>query len=357
MPLHAPTRAQSASAPHRTAYQARTPLPPVPRLALPPAADSPELHKVIHGLLERQLFPLTVGAPGAPEPETAHALLAASPQGAPAVLRTAWACLGLVTRGLVMRGHPAGDGVLAGVLGMLSEADAELAAGDADVAMETGAGACAWPAPQGGLVVRQAARLFGEILRSPRDASKEQLDDCTAAESQQQPPGAAAAAAAASPPTLPGLTSEAHAVARPLWQQRFYTMQSGALLRALTSLPAAAASLAPPGSQGGVPGEGEGEGAGPTPPLILALSHLISGAPPGVLRADWRRVLPWVPRCLAAVLAGWRWRRRQQAGAPDLGAAGSEGEAEERGLVLALLDVVCEALMAEEGAAAGQASP
>jgi hypothetical protein len=178
--------------------------------------------------------------------------------------------------------------------------------------------------------------LFGDILRSPVVAP-------------QPGPGVGSQPAPVTGPSwpLPGLSPEAHAVARPLWQQRFFTVQSAALLRALRPPPPSspATSAAAAGNASGRLGEEEGEG--PASPLTLALSHLIGAAPSGVLRADWPRMLPWVPRCLAAVLGGWRQRRGAASGA---GGAGEEGA--DSGLVLALLDAMCEALMVEEGVCA-----
>ena len=90
-------------------------------------------------------------------------------------------------------------------------------------------------------------------------------------------------------------------------------------------------------------------------PLLLALAHLLQAAPPGVLRAAWPQLLPWVPRCLATLLADEQGSSAGAAAAKEQGvseagwAAVGGGRGEEGGLVLGLVDVMCEALMAEEG--------
>lgn len=319
-------------------------------------ADSANLHKAIHTLLETRLLPLTIGAPGAPEPDTASSLAAASPQGT-AMVHRAWACLATVTRGLAMRGHPAADGVLAGAVGLLREEQIEQvegsnaggAAADMAVADMADADASGLPSERSRVVVREAARLFGEVLSPP---------------------------AAALPSSPLGLTPEPHVVSRPLWQQRLYTVQSAALLRALSDLPSraseeaaaaaagagasaatAAAAVAAAASPNSTPAAAGSTSSGGCPPLLLALAHLIRGAPAGVLRHDWPRMLPWVARCLGGVLAGQEALVAPAAGSgsaagmsvPSAGGLAGSSVQEEGELAQALLGTLCEALMAEEG--------
>lgn len=246
---------------------------------------------------------------------------------------------------------------------MLSEAEAELASAGGSTAgaagvhtAGTGRKAAAaqqpkggqqqdppggvWAAHRGWLVVWEAARFFGCVLACP----------VVAEGAVQEEPGASEPARCC----RPDLGPETHAAARPLWQQRVFMLQFGALLRSLGARPSAAQPV------------GAGAGEGPAPPLpsplLLALAHLIQAAPAAVLRTAWAQVLPWVPRCLSELLTASQ-RRRGQGAAATAGGAGSgsssqlqsaevrEVERQEKELALSLLGMLCEALMTEEGAA------
>ena len=176
-------------------------------------------------------------------PETTDALAGA---GAAA----GWVCLAAVLRGLAMRGGKAADPIVARLVHALAGVGA----------VTEGVGA--------------AARCFSSGVASADSEAKVALGPL------------------------------AHAVAKPLWQQRFF---------------AGAAKLL------------TGAGAPAGLPLLLALAHLLRGAPPNVVASDRQRTVPWAVQCLVAVAAG------QARFDPDL--------------VEALLQVPTQALVAEAGRA------
>ena len=77
----------------------------------------------------------------------------------------------------------------------------------------------------------------------------------------------------------PALTRAAHAVVRPLWQQRTFNIAAAALDAAAKS------ALS----------------SGEVCPLavMLGMANLLAAAAPAVLRADSRRSLPWLVQCLS----------------------------------------------------------
>jgi DNA repair/transcription protein MET18/MMS19 len=181
----------------------------------------------------------------------------------------AWAAVAAVGRAMAMRGSPTTAGLVAQLVAALQTPAAE-----------------------------QAAACFASLLRD---------DDA---------PGAVA------------LSRRSHAVVKPLWQQRAYTIAASALSAALRS--AAAAAMQVDAAPGAAPPD-PSAGGGPLP-LLLGAAHLLCAAPSAVLRADLPRALPLALRCLGAL----QLEARPGEHAP---------------LLRALLDALAQALQAEAGRA------
>lgn len=174
----------------------------------------------------------------------------------PAPHPAAWSCQAAVTRALAMRGSRLADaavGHVVAALGAAAQGWQRVEAGEPEAVAGCAAG------------VSAAARFLGALLEDGSGGS-------------------------------PGLTTQGHAVTRPLWQQRMYTVAVGQLLPLLQRSEQAAAGA---------------HGAGPTdrqpaasPVLLLALGHLLCAAPSGVQQQEQQRMLPWVLQCLAALRGG-----------------------------------------------------
>lgn len=77
----------------------------------------------------------------------------------------------------------------------------------------------------------------------------------------------------------------AHAVAKPLWQQRFYTVALQQLEKLLTH---------PPSTNSLSPAEEASQGLTQQGPLLLALAYLLKGTPAKISKADLPRLLKWL---------------------------------------------------------------
>ena len=201
-----------------------------------------------------------------------------------------------------MRGHRGADAIVGRVLGGLGSAALRwrqlLAENPAD------------PAAAASLVegVKQSAQFFGRLFGG--DGCGGDDDSCD---------GGAGISRA--------LGRRDFATARPLWQQRQYTLVSGRLL----------ALLQRPDLQLGGGGEAGGQprpAPAYSPVLLLALGRLLQAAPAEVRRQDRARMLPWVLECLAGL------QQQQQRGP----LASEEGGS----LLLSLLLSLAAALMEEE---------
>lgn len=236
-------------------------------------ADAGDVSACASTVLSQQLYPACglAGGNGLPTP-------------APA----AWGCLASVTQGLAMRGHKEADSAVVCVIACL---DAAAQCWQQPQQQQPGVGRAAG--------ATAAAGFMGAVLGGGSGG------------------GSAAAA---------GLSRQAHAVTKPLWQQRLYTAAANQLLPLLLRSQQAASASSGSASQQDPQQDPRPSLASPV--LLLALGNLLRAAPGAVLQQDQQRMLPWMLQCLTALQAGPL----------------ADGE-----LLLALLLLVSSALMSDTG--------
>lgn len=100
-----------------------------------------------------------------------------------------------------------------------------------------------------------------------------------------------------------GLSKQSHAVARPLWQQRCYTVTTRQLLPLLERSQQQALSTSA-ANGGGTSGSSSPCAPQASPVLLLALGHVLQAAPAGVQQQEQQRLLPWLLQCLAGLQEG-----------------------------------------------------
>lgn len=131
-----------------------------------------------------------------------------------------------------------------------------------------------------------------------------------------------------SSPESVALNAHSHAVIRPLWQQRLYTMSMSALQKALYSAASTAGSALELDETGSA--ETGQTVAAAAWPVLLALAQLLAAAPAAIVRNDLVRALPLAVRCLGTL---------QQAPSPAVPST----------VLQSLLGTVSDALGSEQG--------